>query len=84
MHEIIHLQTELLVDESTIRDPYPRLLAVVIGQKIVPGSAWVAIDTAVAKAFGFPSAPCLATAPVGSRFINHRRICRGRKTRRCA
>jgi hypothetical protein len=65
VHQIIELQTELLVDQSTIRDPYLRLLAVVIGEQVVSGSPWLAIDKTVDSAcsrasggsFGNPDEP---------------------------
>jgi hypothetical protein len=49
MCKAIDLGTELLVDQSTIRDPYLRLLAIAVGQKVISGSPWLAIDKAVAK-----------------------------------
>jgi hypothetical protein len=50
MYKVIDLGTELLVDQTTIRDPYLRLLAVAIGQKLIAGSPWLAIDKAVVQA----------------------------------
>jgi hypothetical protein len=45
--QIIDLQTELLVDQSTIRDLYLRLLVVAIGERLISGSPWLAIEKAV-------------------------------------
>jgi hypothetical protein len=49
MDGIIDLGTELLVDQSVIYDPYLRLLAAAIGQKLIRESPWLAIDKAVAR-----------------------------------
>jgi len=84
MHQIIDLQTELLIDQSTIRDPYLRLLAVVIGEQVLSGSPWLAIDKTVAAACRFHTSPGLATAPINSKPVNQCRIRRDRKTRQCA
>ena len=55
MRLIIDLGPELLVDGSTIRDPYLRLLTAAIGQKLAPGSPWVAVNKGVALLFCLPS-----------------------------
>jgi hypothetical protein len=55
MLQIINLETELLVDQSTIQDPYLRIMAIAIGQAIVRGSPWLAINKTVAKACSFPT-----------------------------
>jgi len=52
MNAIIDLGSELLIDESTIQDPYLRLLAAAIGEKIVPRSPWRAINKAMAESYG--------------------------------
>jgi hypothetical protein len=53
--QIINLETELLIDQSTIEDPYLRLLAIAIGQKFLRGSPWLVINKAVAKTCRFPT-----------------------------
>jgi hypothetical protein len=62
MNRIIDLGSEFLIDQSTIRDPYLRLLAVAIGQKLIPESPWLAINKGVAQAYSFPKPvnPCPA------------------------
>jgi hypothetical protein len=59
MKGIIDLGTELLVDQSRIYDPYLRLLAAAIGQKVIRGSPWLAIDKTVARAW------CASRIPMG-------------------
>lgn len=54
MNQYIDLGSEILVDPSTIYDPYARLLAVAIGQKLLRRSPWLAIDKSVARAWCFP------------------------------
>jgi hypothetical protein len=54
MNRIIDLGSEFLIDQSTIRDPYLRLLAVAIGQKLIPESPWLAINKGVAQAYCVP------------------------------
>jgi hypothetical protein len=44
MSPIIDLGSELLVDRSTIRDPYTRLLATALGETLARGSPWVVLD----------------------------------------
>src|SRR5258708_1751091 len=48
MNTVIDLGSELLVDGSTIRDPYLRLLTAAVGQKLAQGSPWVAVNKRVA------------------------------------
>ena len=52
MNTVIDLGAEMLVDQSTIRDPYVRLLTAAVGMKLVRGSPWVAINKRVAALFG--------------------------------
>jgi hypothetical protein len=52
MDAVIDLGLELLIDESRIQDPYLRLLAAAIGEKIVPRSPWRAINKAMAESYG--------------------------------
>jgi len=54
MNAIFDLGSELLVDQSTLRDPYLRLLAAAIGQRMTPGSPWLAINKSAARVAGFP------------------------------
>lgn len=48
MSTTIDLGLEVLVDGSTIRDPYERLLTAAVGQRLAPGSPWVAVNKRVA------------------------------------
>ena len=48
MSTVIDLGAELLVDQSTIRNPYLRLLTTAVGQQLAPGSPWVAVNKRVA------------------------------------
>lgn len=48
MSTVIDLGPELLVDQSTIRNPYLRLLTAAVGQQLAPGSPWVAVNKKVA------------------------------------
>jgi hypothetical protein len=48
MKTIIDLNSELLIDRSRVRDPYLRLLLTAIGQELVKGSSWVAVDKRIA------------------------------------
>jgi hypothetical protein len=52
MTAIIDLCSELLVDRSRIRDPYLRLLLTAIGQELVKGSPWVAVNKKVVLLHG--------------------------------
>jgi hypothetical protein len=81
MSRIIDLETELLVDQSSISDPYLRLLAVAIGQRLMHGSPWLAINKAVAEACCFPSGstvPRLRPVRNEVRQFARRRSVRGR------
>jgi hypothetical protein len=51
MNEIIDLGSELLVDQSKIRDPYLRILALALGQRLIHGSPWLAIDKSVVQSY---------------------------------
>ena len=44
MDAVIDVGRELLVDASRIRDPYLRLLTAAIGETLVRGSPWRAVD----------------------------------------
>jgi hypothetical protein len=48
MNTIIDLGSELLFDTSSISDPYVRLAMAAVGQNLVKGSPWVAVDKQVA------------------------------------
>lgn len=48
MYEIIDLKSELLVDRSRVKSPHVRLLLAVIGEPVVQGSPWVAVDKQIA------------------------------------
>ena len=49
MYAIIELKSELLIDRSQIRNPHLRLLLTVIGEEMVQGSPWVAVNKQVAS-----------------------------------
>ena len=51
MKAIIDLDSELIVDQSRVGDPYLRLLLAAIGQKLATGSPWVAVNKKVAAAY---------------------------------
>jgi hypothetical protein len=44
MNTIIDAGSELLIDRSTLKDPFLRLIADALGQTMVDGSAWVAVN----------------------------------------
>lgn len=48
MNTIIDMNSELLIDRSRIRDGYLRLLLTALGQELVRGSPWVAVNKKVA------------------------------------
>jgi hypothetical protein len=48
VNTVIDIGTELLVDESTIRDPYLRLLTSALGERLLAASPWVALDKRMA------------------------------------
>jgi hypothetical protein len=48
MMTTIDLGTELLIDRSTISDPYVRLAVASCGQAMVRGSQWVLVDKQLA------------------------------------
>ena len=49
MNAIIDLSSELLIDRSQVRNPYLRLLLTAIGEELVEGSPWIAINKRVAS-----------------------------------
>jgi hypothetical protein len=44
MNAIIDLSSEVLIDRSRVRNPHLLLLLAALGQELVKGSAWVAVD----------------------------------------
>jgi len=44
MNTIIDVGSELLIDRSTVKDPFLRLMVAALGQTLVDGSAWVSIN----------------------------------------
>ena len=52
MITILDLSSELLIDRSKVRDPYLRLLLTAIGEELVRGSAWVAVNKRLALEYG--------------------------------
>lgn len=55
MDPVVDLGSELLVDESAIRDPYLRLMLAAIGERVLTTSPWVALDKRVVALW---LAPC--------------------------
>lgn len=53
MNAIINLGSEVLVDRSRIPNPYLRLLLTVLGEELIEGSPWVAVDMELAARCGF-------------------------------
>jgi hypothetical protein len=50
MNTVIELESELMIDTSTIQDPYLRLMAIAIGKRIIRGSPWLTIDRNASEA----------------------------------
>lgn len=44
MNTVIDMNSELLVDRSKIGNPYLRLLLTAIGEELVKGSPWIAVN----------------------------------------
>ena len=44
MNTIIDAGSELLIDRSTVTDPFVRLIVSALGKSVVEGSAWVSIS----------------------------------------
>ena len=55
MNTIIDLGSELLIDTSSIRDPYVRLAVAAVGQGLVSGSPWVVVNKQLAVLCNLPS-----------------------------
>jgi hypothetical protein len=53
MNTIIDLNSELLVDRSSIPDPYLRLMLTAVGQELVRGSPWVAVNKKLVSQYEF-------------------------------
>jgi hypothetical protein len=53
MNTTIDLGDELLIDLSSIADPYIRLAVISFGQPLVKGSQWVAVNKQLAVIGGF-------------------------------
>ena len=51
MDTIIELNSEVLIDRSRVGSPYLRLLLTAIGEELVKGSPWVAIEKETASRF---------------------------------
>jgi hypothetical protein len=63
VNSVIELGSELLLDESRIRNPYLRLLIAAVGERVVSMSPWVAVDKRVAARWLGPR-PCPCPAAV--------------------
>jgi hypothetical protein len=44
MYAIIDLDSELLIDRSQVQSPHLRLLLTILGEEMVQGSPWVAVN----------------------------------------
>lgn len=56
MKTIIDAGSELLIDTSSIRDPYVRLVIAAVGQDLVRGSPWVVVNKQLAVLCNLPLA----------------------------
>ena len=54
MNRIIDLGSELLIDQTAIRNPYLRLLAAALGKRLVGNSPWLAMDKSLVLAYCTP------------------------------
>ena len=52
MNAIIDLGSELLIDRSSIANPYLRLMLTAIGYEFARGSPWVGVNKQVACEYG--------------------------------
>ena len=68
MNAVIDLGSELLLDRSTISDPYVRLLATALGQPLANGSPWVALDKGLAALCGLSGRNTQTPLTAGSQF----------------
>ena len=48
---ILDLGSEMLIDRSRVRSPYLRLLLAAVGQELLKGSPWVAVNKEVAAEY---------------------------------
>jgi hypothetical protein len=44
MNTVIDLGSELLIDQSTLSDPFLRLIAQALGKAFIDGSCWVIVN----------------------------------------
>ena len=51
MTTIIDLGSEVLIDRSSVREPYVRLLLSALGQQLLKGSSWIVLDKRIASAY---------------------------------
>ena len=51
MNAVIDLGSELLIDRSRVRSPCLRLLLAAIGQELVKGSPWIAVQKKLAVTY---------------------------------
>ena len=79
MEAVIDMGSELLMDRSAIRDPYLRLLTAALGQRLAPGSPWVALDKRIASLCCVPSAVAVPVRVAAGRGPRSRRASRRRR-----
>lgn len=88
MNSMIDLNSELIIDRSTIRNPYLRLLLTAIGQDFASGSPWVAVNKTIASQYNIEDhflIPSTLDAPNWARIrspelFGHPRIPVGKRT----
>ena len=51
MNTSIDLGSEVLIDRSRVLNPYLRLLLMALGQELVKGSPWVALNKKIASKY---------------------------------
>jgi hypothetical protein len=62
MTTIIDLSSKILIDRSTVREPYVRLLLAALGHELLRGSPWIVLDKAVASTYE-PLLPFIGLPP---------------------
>jgi hypothetical protein len=66
VNSVIELGSELLLDESRIRNPYLRLWVAAVGERVVSMSPWVAVDKRVAARWLGPCPAAGSRQPGGA------------------
>ena len=58
MKTIIDLGSEMLIDRSRVRNPYLQLLLAAVGQELLKGSPWVAVNKEIATKYKLSLQQC--------------------------